>query len=116
MAILQHLMQGTPIPPEDLSWVEDLLKKPLAVVTDSGSVLLQQMTENMLSYQSMGKVIRNDPILALNLLNKANLRIHSDESLVTTLHQSISLLGLDFLENLLKSLPSPEETRKSWRS
>ncbi|WP_168188227.1 HDOD domain-containing protein [Hahella sp. CCB-MM4] len=93
---------------QDLEWIDQLLKKSMPSVSGASTILLRMMTQNTLSYKKMSEVIRNDPVLALNLLNNANTRTHSQESLVKTLGQAISLLGTDFLENLLQNTPPPE--------
>ncbi|WP_157496787.1 HDOD domain-containing protein [Hahella ganghwensis] len=93
---------------QDLEWIDQLLKKPLPSVSGASTILLRMMAGNTLSYHKMSEVIRNDPVLALNLLSNANLRTHTQESLVKTLSQAISLLGTDFLENVLQNTPPPE--------
>ncbi len=101
-------MQETASNLQDLEWIDQLLKKSMPSVSGASTILLRMMAQNTLSYKKMSEVIRNDPVLALNLLNSANVRTHSQESLVKTLSQAISLLGTDFLENLLQNTPPPE--------
>jgi len=93
---------------QEMDWVDQLLQKTLPSVSTSSSILLRLLAQSTPSYQQMSDILRHDPVLALNLLNKANLRAHSNESLVKTLPQAISLLGTDFLEDLLQSTPPPE--------
>ena len=93
---------------EKLAWVSQLLDKPLPAVTNNGPLLLRSMEQRVLSFQDIGRVIGEDPILALHLLNQANLEIRAKEGIVKTLNQAISLLGMEFLENMLKTLPAPE--------
>lgn len=105
-------MQDSPIqndsaavPSEELQWVQQLLDNPLPPVTDCGPQLLKSLQDSSLPYQAISEMLGKDPVLALNLLNQANVSVRGEESLVKTLHQAVSLLGIDFLEQLLRQHP-----------
>ncbi len=93
---------------QEMEWVDQLLQKTLPSISSSGSVLLGLLSESTPSFQDMSDILRHDPVLALTLLNKANLQTRSNESLVKTLSQAISLLGTDYLQDLLQNTPPPE--------
>ncbi|WLQ14523.1 HDOD domain-containing protein [Hahella aquimaris] len=105
-------MQDTAPPQQSMAWVDQLVKKPLPPVTATNKILLGLLSKSSLSYQGMSDFIKNDPVLALTVLGKANVAIRSDESLVKTLAHAISLLGVEFLEKLLKETPPPEPDKE----
>lgn len=90
------------------SRMDALLARALPPVTGTSTLLLKAIRGGTLSFQSMSNQLKNDPVLALNLLSRANLAIRSDEGLVKTLSQAISLLGETFLIGLLEKTPKPE--------
>lgn len=85
----------------------EILEARLPAVTGTHKLLLKKIERGVLSFRVMSDQIKNDPILALQLLSRANMAIRSDESLVATLTQALSLLGENFLIEQLKRIPDP---------
>lgn len=85
----------------------EILEARLPAVTGTHRILLRKIEQGVLSFRVMSDQIKNDPTLALQLLSRANMAIRSDESLVSTLTQALSLLGENFLVEQLKRIPDP---------
>jgi HD-like signal output (HDOD) protein len=88
--------------------IKQILSQALPALTGTSRLLLRRIESGSISFQAMSDQIKNDPVLALQLISRANSAIRSDESLVKTLSQAISLLGETFLVDMLRKTPPPE--------
>ncbi|RMF18669.1 MAG: HDOD domain-containing protein, partial [Gammaproteobacteria bacterium] len=102
-------------------WAAWLLEQDLPSTNRTAPDLLAELDGTPRTFQAMSDEIQEDPVLALKLLARANTALDAKETLVKTLSQALSLLGVDFLRNLLSSVriedseSSPSARRFHWR-
>ena len=87
----------------------------LPVLPDAGLKVLKSINDDNLSQKQLSEFISADPIITTKLLKLANSAFYAMKFPVTTIAQSVNMLGIDTVRQMVLSLGFMDMTRVSRR-
>lgn len=101
-------MTSNTMPTNAQDWGAFLAEKSLPSPFRVGKLVLQAMQRDDLSYHHIAEKLNSDPVLAYNIMAKANNEKPGSNPTSKTLDHAISMIGIDPLSQIINKLPFQE--------
>jgi len=94
-------------------WIEKLTWQELPVFPNTGKQLLREVGSANISLAKLSQRVLSDPVLCLHILKEANKLNQNKENEINNIEHCVTLLGLQRVQRLAKTLPVMKYRHKS---
>ena len=94
-------------------WIEKLTWQDLPVFPNTGRQLLREVGAANISLAKLAQRVLSDPILCFHVLKEANKLNHNKENEINNIEHCVTMLGLQRVQRLAKTLPVMKYRHKS---